>query len=334
MTVRADSPALHALIAADACFEQVATGLHFAEGPIWSRPGGFLLFTDIPASTIWQLDATGTSVWRSDTNMANGLALDREGRVVACEAATSVLSRFEHDGSRTVLATAWQGRELNSPNDVVVAPDGSIFCTDPWYGRMPVYGVERERELDVCGVFRIALGGELQLVADDFGMPNGLCCSPDGALLYVNDTERAHIRAFAVRADGSIGAGRLFAEGIGTGSFETGLVDGMKCDEHGNLWATSYSGIWVVAPDGEVLGVVRTPEFVANIAFGGAGWDELYLTATHGLYRLRTRTRSARVPHVVHAQLQGIAEGLRARLDALRVTIRLDDTPGGAAQAM
>ncbi len=308
MTVRADSPALHALIAADACFEQVATGLHFAEGPIWSRPGGFLLFTDIPASTIWQLDATGTSVWRSDTNMANGLALDREGRVVACEAATSVLSRFEHDGSRTVLATAWQGRELNSPNDVVVAPDGAIYFTDPHYGRAgPPHGVARPRFLDFQGVFRVVPGEEPELLVDDFRTPNGLAFSPDGSLLYIVDTLRMHVRVFDVQPGGGITGGRvLFAQQEAEldlaevlawidehGTPPHGLPDGLKVDEAGNVWVTGPEGIWVVSPWGERLGIVATPEHAANLVFGGPNGRTLYVCATHSVYRIPTLVRGA-----------------------------------------
>ena len=295
----ANSPKLYDLIAADAEVEQIVGGCTFTEGPLWNAAGGFLLFSDLPEDRRhrWS-EAGGVEIVREPANQCNGMTYDAQGNLIVCEHSTSAVVRENVDGSRETLATHWQGRELNSPNDVVVAPDGSIFFTDSWYGRMPVYGVERERELDICGVFRIARGGELQLVADDFGMPNGLCCSPDGALLYVNDTERAHIRAFAVNADGSIGAGRMFAEGIGTGSFETGLVDGMKCDERGNIWVTGPKGIWVFARDGEHLGVVEVPEHTANLTFAGPGWQTLIVAALAGIYRIPTKVAAHREPYM------------------------------------
>ena len=308
MTSHADSPALRRLIDPGARFEQVADGLHFSEGPVWSTAGGYLLFSDIPASTIWKLDETGASVWRSKTNMANGLAFDREGRVVACEAATSVLSRFEHDGSRTVLTTAWQGRELNSPNDVVVAPDGAIYFTDPHYGRVgPPHGVARPRFLDFQGVFRVVPGQEPQLLVDDFKTPNGLAFSPDGSLLYVVDTLRMHVRVFDVQPGGGVSGGRvLFAQQEAEldleeilayieehGSPPHGVPDGLKVDEHGNVWVTGPEGIWVISPDGDLLGIVATPENAANLVFGGPDGRTLYVCATHSVYRIPTLVRGA-----------------------------------------
>ena len=299
MAVVANSARLHDLIDADARVEQIVSGCSFTEGPLWNAAGGFLLFSDMPEDKrrSWT-EAGGSEVVLQPSNKCNGMTYDARGNLIVCEHSTSTVVRENLDGTREALATHWQGKELNSPNDVVVVADGSIFFTDPWYGRMPVFGVERERELDICGVFRITPGGELQLAVADFGMPNGLCCSPDGKLLYVNDTERAHIRVFAVNSDGSLGAGRLFTEGIGTGSFETGLVDGMKCDERGNIWVTGPRGIWVFAADGEHLGVVEFPEHTANLTFGGPGWKTLFVAASKGVYRIPTRVAAHREPYM------------------------------------
>jgi gluconolactonase len=229
------------------------------------------------------------------------MTLDAEGRLIVCEHSTSSVVRLDPDGTgsgREVLASHYDGKELNSPNDVVVRSDGSIYFTDPTYGRMPGFGVEREQELSIQGVYRIPSGGgDTQLLVDDFGQPNGLCFSPGESLLYVNDTTNAHIRVFDVRADGSLANGRVFAESIGTASLEKmDLVDGMKCDEGGNIWVTGPSGIWVLSPDGEHLGVVQIPEPVGNLHWGGPGWSSMFVCASAGLYRFETRTSARREP--------------------------------------
>jgi gluconolactonase len=299
MAIVANSPKLHDLIDPGAQVEQIVSGCTFTEGPLWNAAGGFFLFSDVPESRRrkWS-EAGGVEVVRDPNSNGNGMTYDAQGNLIVCEHATSSVVRENLDGSRDTLASHWQGKELNSPNDVVVAPDGSIFFTDPSYGRLAAFGVERDCELDFCGTFRITPGGELQLVASDFGMPNGLCFSVDGSLLYVNDTERAHIRVFPVGADGSTGAGRMFAEGIGTGSFETGLVDGMKCDERGNIWVTGPKGVWVLAADGEHLGVVEIPEHTGNLTFGGPDWKTLIVAASKGVYRVPTRVAAHREPYM------------------------------------
>src|SRR5207253_1864186 len=217
------------------------------------------------------------------------------GRLIVCEHSTSSVVRMDADGTgsgREVLAGQYEGKELNSPNDVVVHSSGAIYFTDPTYGRMPGFGVEREQDLDFQGVYRIPPGGgDVQLLAGDFGQPNGLCFSPDESLLYVNDTDRAHIRVFDVASDGSISNGRVLAENIGTASLEKmDLVDGMKADERGNIWVTGPQGIWVLGPDGEHLGVVQIAEPVGNLHWGGAGWSSMFVCASTGLYRFQTKT--------------------------------------------
>jgi gluconolactonase len=283
--------------------EQLGTGFTFTEGPIWNPGGRYLLFSDMPGDTRRRWDEqSGVQTVASPSNKGNGMTLDADGRLLVCEHATSSLVRMDPDGTgsgREVFASHYQGRELNSPNDVVVRSDGSIYFSDPTYGRMPGFGEEREQDLDFQGVYRLPPGGgEPQLLADDFGQPNGLCFSPDESLLYVNDTDRAHIRVWEVQADGSIAHGRMFAQGIGTGSFETGLVDGMKCDERGNVWVTGPGGVWVLSPGGEHLGVIGIPENVGNLCFGGPDWTWLFVPACTSLYRVKTKVAGRREPYM------------------------------------
>jgi gluconolactonase len=179
-----------------------------------------------------------------------------------------------------------------------VHSNGAIYFTDPTYGRMPGFGIEREQDLDFQGVYRLEPGGEEpQLLVDDFVQPNGLCFSPDESLLYINDTDRAHIRVFDVADDGTISNGRVFAEGIGTGDLEAGgLVDGMKCDERGNIWVTGPEGVWAFSPDGGHLGIVEIPESVGNIHWGGPDWSWLFVPATTSVYRVQTNVSGRREP--------------------------------------
>src|SRR5687767_10063925 len=219
---------------------QVGTGFTFTEGPIWHPVDQFLLFSDMPADVRRRWDQrNGVREVRRPSNKCNGMTYDAELNLIVCEHATSSLVRERPDGRREVLATHFEGRELNSPNDVCVRSDGSIYFSDPWYGRMPHFGVERPRQLGWQGVFRLKpgqTGGEPQLVVERylFSMPNGLCFSPDESLLYVNDTEQCNIRVFDVRSDGSLANGRLFASGI-KDMLKPGVPDGMKCDAEGNV---------------------------------------------------------------------------------------------------
>jgi gluconolactonase len=210
---------------------------------------------------------------------------------------------MDPDGSgsgREVLASHYDGKELNSPNDVAVKSDGAIYFTDPTYGRMPGFGLEREQDLDFQGVYRIAPGGgDPQVVAGDFAQPNGLCFSVDESQLYINDTDRAHIRVFDVAADGSLENGRVFADGIGTASLEVGdLVDGMKLDERGNVWVTGPGGVCVFDPQGEHIGTVEVPEPVGNLNWGGPAWSWLFIPATSSVYRLQCKVAGNRLPYM------------------------------------
>jgi gluconolactonase len=246
----------------DVPVEQVAKGCMFTEGPIW-MPDGSLLFSDIPADMLRRWHPTeGQSVVRESNNKGNGMTLDNEGRLVCCEHATSTVSRGIGTGDREAIASHWQGKELNSPNDVIVASDGSVIFTDPTFGRiMATVGVVRDVEQDVQGVFRLPPdGGPLELLVDDMGQPNGLCLSRDESVLYVGDTVHAHIRAFDMTPQGPLGKGRIFASGISAdGTGDDGFVDGMKVDELGNVYVTGPGGIWVYSEDGTRIGTIEIP---------------------------------------------------------------------------
>jgi gluconolactonase len=266
--------------------EQLGTGFKFTEGPLWHPTKKFLLFSDMPGNIIRRYsEADGVSTFREPSNMANGLTYDREGRLLACEHATSRVTRTEPDGSLTVLASHHGGKELNSPNDIVVASDGAIYFSDPIFGRVEYYGVPREPELSFRGVYRIdPKSGDLRLLVNDFDQPNGLCFSLDEKRLFVNDTPRRHIRVFDVAADGGLTGGGVFAETVGEGE---GAPDGMKIDSEGNLFSCGPGGVHVFDPDGVSLGVIRVPEPTANFTWGGDDLRMLFITASSSLYATR-----------------------------------------------
>ena len=302
MGVVATSDALYDLVDRDAEVEQLGTGFTFTEGPIWN-PEGFLLFSDMPGDTRRRWDEQGgVREIMKPSNKGNGMTLDADGRLLVCEHTTSSLVRIDPDGTgsgREMLATHYRGKELNSPNDVIVKSDGAVYFSDPIFGRVPVFGVERDQDLDFQGVYRLPPGGgEPQLLVDDFEQPNGLCFTPDESLLYINDTPRAHIRVFDAEDDGSIANGRMFFEGIGSGVIEEGIPDGMKCDERGNVYVTGPGGIWVIAPDGGKLGAIEFPESTGNLNWGGANWDELYVCASTSLYRIQMKVSGNRLVYM------------------------------------
>jgi len=302
--VQVNAPAFLELVEEDAEVERLGTGFTFTEGPIWNPTGEFLLFSDMPGDTRRRWDAaSGVREVLTPSNKGNGMTLDNDGRLVVCEHVTSSVVRMDPDGGgsgREVLASHYEGRELNSPNDVVVKSDGAIYFTDPTYGRMPGFGIEREQDLDFQGVYRIAPGGgDPQLLVEDFDQPNGLCFSTDESLLYINDTTRAHIRVFDVAGDGTISNSRVLADGIGSGSLEIGdLVDGMKLDERGNVWVTGPGGVCVFDPDGNHIGTVEVPENVGNINWGGPDWSQLFIPATTSMYRIQCKVSGNRLPYM------------------------------------
>lgn len=300
MAIEVKSDQLKELIDPGAEVERVATGFTFTEGPIWNAREQYLLFSDMPGDVRrrWS-ESGGVEEVMRPSNKGNGMVYDADGNLLVCEHSTSSLVRERPDGTRETLATHYGGKELNSPNDVVVRSDGTIYFSDPWYGRMPGFGIERERDIGFQGVYRIPPGGEMQLAVDrdEFDQPNGLCFSPDESLLYINDSPRAEIKVYDVAADGTLSDPRLFFGGIGSGVVAEGIPDGMKCDERGDIWVTGPGGVWVISPEGENLGLVEVPENVGNLAWGGPGWRTLYMPSSTSLYRVPTKVASARLPY-------------------------------------
>lgn len=265
--------------------EQIASGFRFVEGPVWHPTRRALIFSDILGNAMYQWTPEGgVSLLRRPSNMANGNTYDRQGRLLTCEHATSQIVRLEKDGRVEVIASHFQGMELNSPNDIVVRSDGSIYFTDPNSGRGAKYGVAREQELPFQGVFCLnPADGALTLLVDDFEKPNGLCFSLDERLLFVNDTSRFHIRVFDVRPDGTLANGRVWAdvprEGIG-------VPDGMKIDSQGNLYCAGPGGVHVFDPAARHLGLLPVPEHTTNLAWGDDDLGGLYVTAGTSVYRI------------------------------------------------
>lgn len=294
MSLDVRSPKLLDLIDADAELTQLGTGCEFTEGPVWHAEGKFLLFSDIPANQMkkWTADE-GITNFRVPSGKSNGLTYDKQGRLVTCEHANRRVSRTEADGTVVTIASHYEGKRLNSPNDLVVKSDGSIYFSDPPYGLTADYGVEGEQDLDFQGVYRLSPDGQtVTLLIDDFDRPNGLCFSPDESILYINDTERMHIRVFDVQSDGTIANGRIFAEEEG----EDGVPDGMKIDVHGNIYLTGPGGIWIFDPAGEHLGVLQTPERAANLGWGGDDWSTLFITASTSLFSIQCKVAGIPVP--------------------------------------
>lgn len=268
--------------------ERLHTGMRWAEGPVWFGDAGQLLWSDIPNNRIMRwVEGGGVSVFRSPSNFSNGNTRDRQGRLVTCEHGARRVTRTEHDGSVTVLADSYQGRRLNSPNDVVVKSDGSVWFTDPPYGILTDYeGHRSEMEQDGCHVYRIdAETGQVTVAADDFDKPNGIAFSPDEQTLYVADTGASHrkdgphhIRAFAVSQSGTLSGGEVFA------TIEPGLADGFRLDTDGNVWTSAGDGVHCYAPNGDLIGKVLVPEVVSNLTFGGPKRNRLFITATTSLY--------------------------------------------------
>ncbi|WP_460782815.1 SMP-30/gluconolactonase/LRE family protein [Microbacterium tumbae] len=292
---------LHHLIDPAAELEELASGFLFTEGPAWNAATQELIFHDIPGDARWRwTEQDGAQLVESPDFKGNGAVFEPDGSLLVCEQVTSSLVRIRPDGAREIPAFHYEGKYLNSPNDVVTHSDGSIYFTDPNYGRWPVaVGVGRDCELDFQGVFRVPPGGgPVQLVVEkgEFEQPNGLCFSPDEKVMYIND--RTNLKAFDVAEDGSLVNGRLIREDMGSTEIPgTGNPDGMKTDELGNVWCTARDGIWVFAPEGELLGIVPTPEVSGNIVWGGPELRTLFITMTTKLVRIETKVRSCPLPY-------------------------------------
>ena len=252
--------------------EVVAEGLEFTEGPVWLASGE-LLFSDIPADTIYRADKT---IFRRPSGKSNGLTLDPQGRLIACEHWNRRVTRTEKDGSITVLAESYEGKKLNSPNDAIVRSDGTVFFTDPPYGLE-----DREAELSFNGVFAILPDGTLKLLATDFNRPNGIALSPDGKILYVADVAESHIRAFDLAEDASLSNPRIFCS--------VPTPDGIRVDSRGFLWSSARDGVQVFNPEGEHVGTISFPQQPANLTFGGEDSKTLFATARTAVYKVRLR---------------------------------------------
>lgn len=290
-------PRFHRLVPGSARMERLWTGARWSEGPAWFPAHQTLVWSDIPNNRMLRYDAlTGqVGTFRQPARNSNGNTVDRQGRLVTCEHGGRQVTRTEHDGSVTVLASHYQGKRFNSPNDVVVKSDGSVWFTDPDYGILTDYeGDKAESEIGRCNVYRIdPQSGAVTIVADDFVKPNGLAFSPDESALYIADTGVSHdpengprhIRKFAVTGDGkTLGVSSVFA------TCTNGLFDGFRFDVAGRLWSSAADGIHVYDPDGTLIGKVLVPEVVANLCFGGPKRNRLFICGTTSLYSLMTHT--------------------------------------------
>lgn len=290
MVIEVRDAALLKIIGPEVRVIQIATDCGFTEGPVWDKARRQLIWSDMKHDHMrcWS-ETRGVQTYRKPSNKANGNTYDARGRLVSCEHGTSRVVREESNGELTVLASHWQGAELNSPNDIVVKSDGAIYFSDPTFGRIREdVGIPRPLTLDFRGVYRI--GGQgiaLELLVADFEQPNGLCFSLDEKQLFINDTPRKHIRVFDVQPDGLIRGGRVFGETTGEAP---GAPDGMKLDSAGHLYCTGPGGIHVFDQGGRCLGVILTPERPTNMAWGDDDLRTLYITAQTSLYRARLQT--------------------------------------------
>jgi gluconolactonase len=287
--------------------ERVATGFRWAEGPAYFRAGRYLIFSDIPNNRQMRLleDDNHLSVFRQPSMNSNGNTVDRQGRLLSCEHSGRRVTRTELDGTITVIADSYNGKRLNSPNDLVVASDGSIWFTDPTYGIQGNYeGLKNEPEQEKHNVYRVnPQTGEVKVLVDDFVQPNGICLSPDEKKLYVIDSGAteggpAHIRVFdADVAAGKISNGKVFAD-----KFLPGFTDGLRCDVEGNVWCSmgwadpGEDGVRCYSPGGDLLGKIHLPETCANLTFGGLLRNRLYMCASTSVYACYVNTQGAMQP--------------------------------------
>ncbi|MBK9168523.1 MAG: SMP-30/gluconolactonase/LRE family protein [Bryobacterales bacterium] len=304
-TIDKIDPALDGIVPTSAPIEKLASGFTFTEGPVWFDEG-YLLFSDIPNNVIvkWTPDGQ-TSEFLKPSGYdgddappgafigSNGLIKDKEGRLVICQHGNGQMVRLEKDGSKTVLAAKYEGKRLNSPNDAVYKSNGDLYFTDPPYGFVK-QDDDPKKELPFNGVYRLTPDGKLDLLTKDLTRPNGLAFSPDEKYLYIANSDPAKKiwMRYEVKADGTLASGQVFADV--TTQEAPGLPDGLKIDKFGNLYCTGPGGVWVFNPGGKHLGTIRPPETPANVTFGDADGQMLYMTARTGLYRVRLNVEGIR----------------------------------------
>lgn len=296
---------LDVLLVEEATIEVLSGGFKWSEGPVWvPRDGGFLLFSDIPNNRVMKwVEGKGVSVFLEPAGYtgaadyggepgSNGLALDADGNLTLCEHGDRRIARMTWDGGKRTIVDHFQGKRFNSPNDLVWAPSGDLFFTDPPYG-LPGQADSPLRELDFCGVYRVSKAGQLSLVDKTLTRPNGVGVSPDGKTLYVaqSDPDAAILRKYPINADGTIGGGKLYYDATPMVGTHRGLPDGLAIDIEGNVWATGPGGVLVLSSEGKLLGRIATGEATANCCFGGPDGSTLYITADMWLCRIQTKTR-------------------------------------------
>jgi gluconolactonase len=278
----------------DGWTQQLASGCRWTEGPAYFPAGRYLVFSDIPNDRVLRFDETtgAVGVFREPAGYANGHTVDRQGRLISCEQGPRRVTRTEHDGSVTVLADRYDGKRLNSPNDVVERADGSIWFTDPSYGIDSDYeGHKAVSEIGACHVYRLVPDtGQVSVVADDFARPNGLAFSLDERQLYIADSRSKHMRLFQVTEAGALLGGHVFA------TCDAGTFDGIRLDDAGRIWAAAHDGLHCFDPDGSLIGKLKLPEMVSNFTFGGPKRNDLYITASSSVYALRVNFTGARYP--------------------------------------
>jgi gluconolactonase len=303
-TIERNNPKIDKLIPPGARVERIAEGYDWAEGPVWDKKEKSLLFSDVPMNTVfkWKPGLSTPEVFlkpsgytgkvpRGGEPGSNGLVMDAQGRLVLCQHGDRRIARLEADGSFKTLVESYEGKKLNSPNDAVYHSDGSLYFTDPPYGLLGK-NADPKKELPFNGVYRLAPDGKLTLLTKEMTYPNGIGLSPDEKTLYVanSDPEKAIWMAFPIKADGTIGAGRVFFDATRGVKTLKGLPDGLKVDQSGNLWATGPGGVLIFSPDGTHLGTLNTGEATANVGFGDDG-STLYITADMYIGRLKTTTK-------------------------------------------